>query len=338
MCKLSGVYRKTDVPKKLAHIEPIKVSFAERLQEFATPQQKRMDLSLPLHRRNKKYDAGKEHAGAHNISSMMKRLRETPNDMRDLKNNLEMKIYKRKLGLDKLSDFQCKLQQSEREHYDLQLSKRDKSINHNKSMATDSSLKVRNEDLYCIDRVETQSTERKSTGTAKSAGRFRTLNHHRIASKAKLAERLEHEAEITAGKPSQPQGDSQMRIIRKKTKLAPLNIDMKLGEVTAVASPLTSHLFQLAKIIGREANEFKTMIQNEPQSAGIGVGGNGKQSFTPFRINTSFEPGNSPLMYSLKKRKSGKNIPMIFDPLAMTQRINEASEEQEGEQSLPASP
>ena len=69
----------------------------------------RNELSQPVRIRNKKYDPSKHYAAKENCNSLMRKIKETPKHMIDYKHNLETSMFKKKLGLEKINDFQLSL-------------------------------------------------------------------------------------------------------------------------------------------------------------------------------------------------------------------------------------
>ena len=71
------------------------LSFTENIKSFVTPKIARVDLSLPVTKRSKKYDPSKHYFEVENLSTIMKKIKEAPEHMRDYKNHLETKMFKK---------------------------------------------------------------------------------------------------------------------------------------------------------------------------------------------------------------------------------------------------
>jgi hypothetical protein len=67
------------------------------------------DLSRVDDKRTKRYDPSKNHYKPENLNTLMKKIHDTPRHMVDYKNSLEQTMFKKKLGLEKINDFQMKL-------------------------------------------------------------------------------------------------------------------------------------------------------------------------------------------------------------------------------------
>ena len=107
---------KSNTTKKL---NPLGKSFNGRtatlkdgISNFVAPATARGELSQPVKKRNKRYDPSKHYYHVENLTSLKKKILETPKHMVDYKHNLEQSMFKKKLGLEKINDFQMTLHQA----------------------------------------------------------------------------------------------------------------------------------------------------------------------------------------------------------------------------------
>lgn len=173
-------------------------SFAENLTSLRSPQQTTTKLSIPVRQRNKKYDPVKHYFPVENLSSMLKKLKEVPEHMRDYKNSLETRMFKKKLGLEKSEDQQILYFQSK-------LSENIRRSKHRRESSFESDVNLQPEEVTSLPRAQilnlkTESEVPESMNLSMTEQNrpaklmFKSLNHHRIASKYTLLRPLEHEA------------------------------------------------------------------------------------------------------------------------------------------------
>jgi hypothetical protein len=163
-------------------------TFEENVVAFSSPPHLRGDISLPANRRRKKYDPSKNYYHRENLSTLMTKIKETPKHMIDYRNNLETSMFKKKMGLEKINDFQMALHQANVDNKAHALPKlREKSFESSAKKNTEQGVKL---DRDSVASIETPPVSKSKINedlcspiTQRNKLRFKSLNHHRLISK-----------------------------------------------------------------------------------------------------------------------------------------------------------
>jgi hypothetical protein len=143
------------------------------------------DLSQIDDKRTKRYDPSKNHYKPENLNTLMKKIHETPRHMVDYKNSLEQTMFKKKLGLEKINEFQLQLNQANVNIRNNTLPKlRGKSLSPSKT--SQGEITVRLEKGNKIDQEDIRSSVNQDLLTPQSSKnnvRFRTVNRTHFSSK-----------------------------------------------------------------------------------------------------------------------------------------------------------
>lgn len=86
-------------------------SLKDNIDGFLTPRNK-IDISKSVTKRPKRFDPSEKYYQPENLTSLMKKIQETPKHMIDYKHNLETSMYKKKRGLEKINSFQLAMHQA----------------------------------------------------------------------------------------------------------------------------------------------------------------------------------------------------------------------------------
>lgn len=243
----------------------------DNIEGFLTPRNK-IDLSKPITKRQKKYDASKKYYEPENLTTLMRKIQETPKHMIDYKHNLETTMYKKKLGLEKINSFQLAMHQANIDYKSNTLPKlREKSFDTKISPIKEVMVHLdkestvdKNEPIFLPDHdLDTPQSK-------KNKMRFRSVNYSHATCKDQSSHFCIDTSPVRKGDVinSKIHGKTLDKAMLRKCILKPIDTSKKVAKENKVTPSMRDHMEQLSSILGDDFSPI-TKYGKEPGSAEV---------------------------------------------------------------------